>query len=74
MALVELVIKIACVTLYRLPAGSLNVANGETQTSNVVGNPVGIKSCIDYPRIGGVRLLLVHSLKWCPFYFIESKR
>ena len=41
MALVELVIKIACVTLYRLPAGSLNVANGETQTSNVVGNPVG---------------------------------
>ena len=34
------------------------MANGETQTSNVAGNPVGIKSCIDYSLSRGSRLTI----------------
>jgi hypothetical protein len=74
--------KIGCVTLYRFTIGvyihQINsiYANGEALASKVEGNPVGSfekdtpfqKTCIDYPRNGGVKLLLVHSLKWCPLY------
>ena len=34
------------------------MANGETQTSKVVGNPVGIQSCIDYSLSRGSRLTI----------------
>ena len=34
------------------------MANGETQTNKVVGNPVGIQSCIDYSLSRGSRLTI----------------
>ena len=43
---------------FPLISGVMQMANGETQTSKVVGNPVGIKSCIDYSLSRGSRLTI----------------
>ena len=58
MALAELVFKNCLCNTLPLTSGVMEMANGETQTSNVVGNPVGIKSCIDYSLSRGSRLTI----------------